>query len=149
MFSPAMKRPPGGKVMSSEIRAVENPLRSAVAFFLISLSTAFLFSIGVRLTGWFTRAPSIAPKDFTQLGVGIMVAVIFLALGAGLRRMTAAELQSALLGASAVLLSTPIAQAVLTSEWGVSTFTVSGLGLTTLLLGLLVAFGRRGRGGED
>ena len=118
-------------------------LQSAAAFFLIAFSTAFLFSIGVSLTGWFTHAPAIPPRSLTVLGGAIMVAVVCLAIGAGLRRMSRAELQSALLGASAVLMSTPLAQAVLTDEWGFSTAAVSGLGIITLALGILVAFGRR------
>jgi hypothetical protein len=72
-----------------------------------------------------------------------MVAVVCLAIGAGIRRMNRAELQSALLGASAVLMSTPLAQAVLNDQWGFSTAAVSGLGLITLALGILVALGRR------
>ncbi|HWE45392.1 MAG TPA: hypothetical protein VG407_05135 [Caulobacteraceae bacterium] len=126
-----------------------NPLRSAGAFFLIALSTAFLFSIGVRLTGWFTRAPVVPPQDLTVLGLSIMVAVICLVVGAGLRRMSASELQSALLGASAVLLATPLATDVIKGEFTVSTAIVSGLGLLLLALGILVAFGRRDRQVED
>jgi hypothetical protein len=122
---------------------VQHPLRSAAAFFLIAFSTAFLFSIGVRLTGWFTRLPAVTPQDMKALGLAIMVAVTCLAIGASLRRMTAAELQSALLGASAILMSTPIAQAVLSNEWAVSTAAVSGLGVITLALGVLVAFSRK------
>jgi hypothetical protein len=122
------------------------PVRSAAAFFLIAFSTAFLFAIGVHLTGWFTHEPSVEPQNLTELGIAIMVAVICLAVGAGLRRMSASELQSALLGASAILLSTPIATAVLTSHWALSTAAVGGLGLLVLTLGVLVAFGRlRGR----
>jgi hypothetical protein len=122
---------------------VQHPLRSAAAFFLIAFSTAFLFSIGVRLTGWFTRLPAIAPQDMKVLGLAIMVAVVCLAMGASLRRMTAGELQSALLGASAILMSTPIAQAVLTNDWAISTAAVSGLGLITLALGVVVAVSRK------
>jgi hypothetical protein len=122
---------------------VQHPLRSAAAFFLIAFSTAFLFSIGVRLTGWFTKLPAIAPQDMKALGLAIMVAVVCLAMGAGLRRMTAGELQSALLGASAILMSTPLAQAVLTNDWAISTAAVSGLGLIILALGVLVAFSRK------
>jgi hypothetical protein len=125
-----------------------NPLRSAGAFFLIAFSTAFLFSLGVRLTGWFTRAPAIEPKDLTTLGFSIMVAVLCLVIGAGLRRMSSQELQSALLGASAVLLSTPLARDVLTGDWQFSTAVASGLGLLLLALGILVAFGRRSRPAE-
>ena len=126
-----------------------NPLRSAGAFFLIALSTAFLFSIGVRLTGWFTRVPVAPPGDLTILGVAIMIAVVCLVVGAGLRRMTSSELQSALLGASAVLLAAPLATDVIKGEFTISTAIVSGLGLLLLALGILVAFGRRDRSSED
>ena len=33
--------------------------RSASSFFLVTFSTAFLFTLGARMTGWFTRAPVI------------------------------------------------------------------------------------------
>ena len=121
-----------------------NPLRSAFAFFLIAFSTAFLFSLGARMTGWFTHQPTL-PQDPTTLGIAMMVAVVTLVLGAGLRRMTSAELQSALLGASAVLLATPLATDTLKGEWGLTTALVSGLGLLLLAVGILVAFGRRGQ----
>jgi hypothetical protein len=117
-------------------------MQSAAAFFLIAFSTAFLFAIGVSLTGWFRHAP-LVPKDLSVLGGAIIVACLCLVLGAGIRRMTRAELQSALLGASAVLMSTPLAHAVLNDDWGFSTAAVSGLGLLTLALGIAVAFGRR------
>jgi hypothetical protein len=117
--------------------------RSATSFFLVTFSTAFLFILGARMTGWFTRAPDFAMMDATKLGVAIMIAVVCLALGAGIRRLTASELQSAQLGASAILLSTPLAQAVLTNEWKFSTAAVSGMGLLTLALGVIVALGRR------
>jgi hypothetical protein len=128
----------------SETKPKFRPFRSAAAFFLIAFSTAFLFSLGVRLTGWFTRAPQVEPKDLTVLGVAIMLAVTCLAVGAGLRRMSKAELQSALLGASAILMSAPLATAVLTDQWAISTAAVSGLGGVTLLLGVLVALSRQG-----
>ena len=117
--------------------------RSAASFFLVTFSTAFLFILGARLTGWFTRAPVVPDEDTQTLGLAIMIAVVCLAVGAGIRRLTASELQSALLGASAILLSTPLAQAVLTNEWRISTAAVSGMGLLTLALGVLVAFSRR------
>jgi hypothetical protein len=123
-------------------------LRSAAAFFLIAFSTAFLFAIGGNLTGWFRHAP-IVPKDLTTLGLSIMVAVLCLVLGAGLRRMSRAELQSALLGASAVLMSTPLAHAVLNDEWSFTTAAVSGIGLLTLAIGIVVAYGRRDPASED
>ncbi|MFN7232482.1 MAG: hypothetical protein ACK5U9_11800 [Brevundimonas sp.] len=117
--------------------------RSAAAFFLVTFSTAFLFTLGARLTGWFTRAPEVAPEQLQALGVAIMVAVVGLAVGAGIRRLSAGELQSALLGAAAVLLSTPLAIAVLTGDWEISTAAVSGMGVLTLALGWLVALTRR------
>ena len=117
--------------------------RSAAAFFLVTFSTAFLFTLGARLTGWFTRAPEVAPEQLQALGVAIRVAVVCLAVGAGIRRLSAGELQSALLGAAAVLLSTPLAIAVLTGDWEISTAAVSGMGVLTLALGWLVALTRR------
>jgi len=124
-------------------------LRSASAFFLVTFSTAFLFTLGARLTGWFTRAPEVPAAQMQALGVAIMVAVVCLAVGAGIRRLSAAELQSALLGASAVLLSTPLAIAVLTGDWQISTAAVSGMGVLTLGLGWLVALTRRNHPQED
>lgn len=118
-------------------------VRSAASFFLVTFSTAFLFTLGARLTGWFTRAPEVAPEQLQALGVAIMIAVVCLAVGAGIRRLSAGELQSALLGASAVLLSTPLAIAVLTGDWEISTAAVSGMGVLTLALGWLVALTRR------
>lgn len=117
--------------------------RSASAFFLVTFSTAFLFTLGARLTGWFTRAPEVKDGQLQTLGVAIMIAVVCLAVGAGIRRLSAGELQSALLGASAVLLSTPLAIAVLTGNWELSTAAVSGMGILTLALGWLVALTRR------
>ena len=117
--------------------------RPAAAFFLVTFSTACLFTLGARLTGWFTRAPEVAPEQLQALGVAIMVAVVCLAVGAGIRRLSAGELQSALLGAAAVLLSTPLAIAVLTGDWEISTAAVSGMGVLTLALGWLVALTRR------
>jgi hypothetical protein len=123
--------------------------RSASSFFLVTFSTAFLFTLGARLTGWFTRAPEVAQSQMTALGVSIMVAVVCLAVGAGIRRLSAAELQSALLGASAVLLSTPLAIAVLTGDWQLSTAAVSSMGLLTLGLGWLVALTRGAKAAEE
>jgi hypothetical protein len=117
--------------------------RSASSFFLVTFSTAFLFTLGARLTGWFTRSPNIPPQQQQALGIAIMVAVVCLAVGAGIRRLSAGELQSALLGASAILLSTPLAIAVLTGDWQLSTAAVSSMGLLTLALGWLVALTRR------
>jgi len=124
-------------------------IRSASSFFLVTFSTAFLFTLGARLTGWFTRAPDIQPGQLQALGVAIMVAVVCLAVGAGIRRLTPGELQSALLGASAVLLSTPLAIAVLTGDWQFSTAAVSGMGVLTLALGWLVALTRKDKRDED
>jgi hypothetical protein len=117
--------------------------RSASSFFLVTFSTAFLFTLGARLTGWFTRSPNIPAQQQQALGIAIMVAVVCLAVGAGIRRLSAGELQSALLGASAILLSTPLAIAVLTGDWQLSTAAVSSMGLLTLALGWLVALTRR------
>jgi hypothetical protein len=117
--------------------------RSASSFFLVTFSTAFLFTLGARLTGWFTRAPNIPPQQQQMLGIAIMIAVVCLAVGAGIRRLSASELQSALLGASAILLSTPLAIAVLTGDWQLSTAAVSSMGLLTLALGWVVALTRR------
>ena len=118
-------------------------IRSASSFFLVTFSTAFLFTLGARLTGWFTRSPAIPAQQVQTIGVAIMVAVVCLAVGAGIRRLTPGELQSALLGASAVLLSTPLALAVLTGNWEISTAAVSGMGILTLALGWLVALARK------
>ncbi len=124
-------------------------IRSASSFFLVTFSTAFLFTLGARLTGWFTRAPEIAAQQLQTLGVAIMVAVVALAVGAGIRRLTPGELQSALLGASAVLLSTPLALAVLTGNWEISTAAVSGMGILTLALGWVVALTRKARSHDE
>ena len=124
-------------------------IRSASSFFLVTFSTAFLFTLGARLTGWFTRAPDIPAQQLQTLGVAIMVAVVCLAVGAGIRRLTPGELQSALLGASAVLLSTPLALAVLTGNWELSTAAVSGMGVLTLALGWVVALTRKSRSHDE
>jgi hypothetical protein len=78
-----------------------------------------------------------------------MIAVVCLAVGAGIRRLSAGELQSALLGASAILLSTPLAIAVLTGDWQLSTAAVSSMGLLTLVLGWVVALARRPKGLDE
>ncbi|MBU1326481.1 MAG: hypothetical protein KKA37_08520 [Alphaproteobacteria bacterium] len=124
-------------------------IRSASSFFLVTFSTAFLFTLGARLTGWFTRAPDIPAQQLQTLGVAIMIAVVCLAVGAGIRRLTPGELQSALLGASAVLLSTPLALAVLTGNWELSTAAVSGMGVLTLALGWVVALTRKSRSHDE
>lgn len=120
-------------------------IRSASSFFLVTFSTAFLFTLGAQLTGWFTRAAIIPAEKTTAPGLAIMIAVVCLAVGAGIRRLSAGELQSALLGAAAILLSTPLAIAVLTGNWALSTAAVSGMGILTLALGVLVAMTRRNR----
>ena len=124
-------------------------IRSASSFFLVTFSTAFLFTLGARMTGWFTRAPVIPAEQTQSLGIAIMIAVVCLAVGAGIRRLSAGELQSALLGASAILLSTPLAIAVLTGDWQLSTAAVSGMGLLTLVLGWVVALARGAKGLDE
>ncbi len=113
--------------------------RSATAFFLVTFSTAFLMTIGMRLTGWFTRAPVISVEQNKGLGIAIMIAVMTLAIGAGLRRMEVAELRSALLGAASVLLALPLSQAAISQSWSVATTIISLLGAVLLVAGLLVS----------
>ncbi len=124
-------------------------IRSASSFCLVTFSTALLFTLGARLTGWFTRSPAIPAQQVQTIGVAIMIAVVCLAVGAGIRRLTPGELQSALLGASAVLLSTPLALAVLTGNWEISTAAVSGMGILTLALGWVVALTRKTRSHDE
>jgi len=131
--------------MKKDVKA----LRSAVAFFLMTFSTAYLFTIGVRLTGGFTRAPEVPPEGLQSVGLSIIIGVAILIVGAGIRRLSAAEMQSALLGAAAVLLATPVATAVLTNTWNLSTAVVSGFGVLTLLFGLLIAFVRKSESNAD
>lgn len=113
--------------------------RSATAFFLVTFSTAFLMTIGMRLTGWFTRAPVITVEQNKGLGIAIMIAVMTLAVGAGLRRMEIAELRSALLGAASVLLALPLSQAAISQSWDVATTIITLLGAVLLVAGLLVS----------
>jgi hypothetical protein len=113
--------------------------RSATAFFLVSFSAAFLMSIGMRLTGWFTKAPVISPDQNRALGVAIMISVITLAVGASIRRMTVAELRSALLGAASVLLALPLSQAAISQAWSVATTIITLLGVVLLMAGLIVS----------
>lgn len=113
--------------------------RSATAFFLVTFSTAFLMTIGMRLTGWFTRAPIISVEQNKGLGIAIMIAVMTLAIGAGLRRMEVAELRSALLGAASVLLALPLSQAAISQSWDVATTIITLLGAVLLIAGLLVS----------
>lgn len=124
-------------------------VRSAISFFLVTFSTAYLFTIGVKLTGWFTRGPEFPQEGMQGVGLSIIIGVAFLVIGAGMRRLTAAEMQSALLGASAVLLATPFSQAVLFNDWGLSTIVVSTLGIVTLLCGLLLAYTRKNESNAD
>jgi len=115
------------------------PFRSAASFFLVTFSTAFLFTIGMRLTGWFTHAPVVTLQDNEALGVCIMLAVSTLAIGAYLHRMELVELRSALLGAASVLLALPLSEAAITQRWSLATTIVSMLGVISLIIGLLVS----------
>ena len=115
------------------------PFRSAAAFFFVTFSTAFLMTLGMRMTGWFTRLPVTSPQQNQSLGIAIMVAVMTLAVGAGLRRMEPIELRSALLGAASVLLALPLSQAAISQQWNIATTIVSGLGIIALIAGGLVA----------
>jgi hypothetical protein len=116
-------------------------LRSAAAFFLVTFSSAFLMTIGIRLTGWFTHPPIISPKATETLGVAIMIGVLILAVGTAVRRLEAHEVRSALLGGASVLLSIPLSLAALTQTWETSTWVISGFGVLALAAGLLVARG--------
>lgn len=124
-------------------------IRSALAFFLVTFSTAFLMTIGIRLTGWFTHAPTVTPMAMEGLGIAIMFGVVVLAVGAALRRLEAIEIRSALLGASSVLLSIPLSLAALTRTFDTSTWVILGFGLILLGGGLLVAYGLRERLGFE
>lgn len=117
--------------------------RSAMAFFLVTFSTAFLMTIGIRMTGWFTRPPVISPQQGEGLGVAIMIGVITLAVGAGLRRMGAAELRSAFLGAASVLMAIPLSEAAINRSWSFATSIILVFGLLLLAAGILVAIGMR------
>ncbi|HVZ29631.1 MAG TPA: hypothetical protein VG839_04515 [Asticcacaulis sp.] len=117
-------------------------VRSAIKFFMVSLSAAYLFVIGMKLTGWFTQSPQIPPEGMGATGASIIVAVAILIFGAAVRRFTAAETQSALLGASAVLLVSPVVQLVTTQSFGLSSLVSTGIGLATLAVGLVMALAR-------
>ncbi len=118
-------------------------VRSAIAFFLMTFSTAFLATIGARLTGWFTQPLDLAKVHPEELGVTIMVGVITLAVGAGVRRLDAGELRSALLGAASVLLAIPTSALAILHIWPVSWTIISVLGLVLLAAGFLVAASTR------
>ena len=124
-------------------------LRSATAFFLLTFSTAFLMTIGIRLTGWFTRAPEVSQVATQDLGIAIMVGVVALAVGSTIRRMDAVELRSALRGAASVLLAIPTSYAAINHKWDVSTFVVVSFGVVLLLAGLLVALTTRSEAESD
>ncbi len=117
------------------------PFRSAASFFLVTFSTAFLMTVGMRMTGWFTRAPQISIQQNEALGVCIMLAVTTLAIGAFLHRMELIELRSALLGAASVLLALPLSEAAINQTWSLGTTIVSALGIVSLGIGLLVSVG--------
>jgi hypothetical protein len=114
-------------------------LRSAIAFFLVTFSTAFLATIGARLTGWFTSPLDLAKVHIEELGVTIMAGVIVLAVGAGVRRMDAAELRSALLGAASVLLAIPTSSVAILHVWPNYWTIITVLGVVLLGCGFLVA----------
>ncbi len=114
-------------------------LRSAIAFFLVTFSTAFLATVGARMTGWFTQPLDLTKIHSEALGVTIIVGVITLAVGAGVRRMDISELRSALLGAASVLLAIPTSAVAILHIWPVSWTIISLLGLVLLGAGFLVA----------
>jgi hypothetical protein len=114
-------------------------LRSAIAFFLVTFSTAFLATIGARLTGWFTQPLDLSKIHSEALGVTIMVGVIVLAVGAAVRRLELHELRSAFLGAASVLLAIPTSAVAILHEWPVSWTIMSLLGLVLLGAGFIVA----------
>ena len=120
---------------------LQTPFRSAISFFLLTFSTAFLMTVGMRMTGWFTRAPQITIQENMVLGVCIMLAVTALALGAFLHRMEMIELRSALLGAASVLLALPLSEAAINQTWSLGTTIVTALGFISLGIGLLVSVG--------
>ena len=121
----------------------QTALRSAIAFFLVTFSTAFLCTVGARLTGWFTQPLDLTKFHSEALGVAIMVGVITLAVGAGVRRLDAGELRSALLGAASVLLAIPTSALVIFHIWPVSWTIICILGLVLLAAGFLVAASTR------
>ncbi len=114
-------------------------LRSAIAFFLVTFSTAFLATIGARLTGWFTSPLDLSKVHVEELGATIMAGVIVLAVGAGVRRLDAAELRSALLGAASVLLAIPTSSVAILHVWPTYWTIITVLGIVLLACGFLVA----------
>ena len=116
-----------------------NAVRSAIAFFLVTFSTAFLATIGARLTGWFTQPLDLTKVHPEELGVTIIVGVITLAVGAGVRRMDVGELRSALLGAASVLLAIPTSAMAILHIWPVSWTIITLLGVVLLAAGFVVA----------
>ena len=103
-------------------------------------------TIGIRLTGWFTRSPEIPQNAMRDLGVAIMVGVAALAVGGAIRRMDAVELRSALIGAASVLLAIPTSYAAINHHWDASTTVVVSFSAVLLLTGLLVAITTKGEG---
>jgi len=124
-------------------------LRSAIAFFLVTFSTAFLATIGARLTGWFTSPLDLSKVHVEELGATIMAGVIVLAVGAGVRRMDASELRSALLGAASVLLAIPTSSVAILHVWPNYWTIITILGVVLLGCGFLVAGATRGREGLE
>jgi hypothetical protein len=116
-----------------------NNLRSAIAFFLLTFSTAFLATIGARLTGWFTQPLDLTKIHAEELGATIMASVIVLAVGASVRRLNADELRSALLGAASVLLAIPTSSVAIFHVWPNYWTIITILGLVLLVGGFLVA----------
>jgi len=114
-------------------------LRSAIAFFLVTFSTAFLATIGARLTGWFTSPLDLSKVHVEELGATIMAGVIVLAVGAGVRRLDASELRSALLGAASVLLAIPTSSVAILHVWPTYWTIITVLGVVLLGCGFLVA----------
>ena len=114
-------------------------LRSAIAFFLVTFSTAFLATIGARLTGWFTQPMDLTKVHAEELGVTIMAGVIVLAVGASVRRLDRAELRSALLGAASVLLAIPASSVAIFHTWPTYWTVITILGLVLLIGGFIVA----------
>ena len=114
-------------------------LRSAIAFFLLTFSTAFLTTIGARLTGWFTQPLDLTKIHAEELGATIMASVIVLAIGASVRRLNADELRSALLGAASVLLAIPTSSVAIFHIWPNYWTIITILGLVLLVGGFLVA----------